>query len=424
MCGSTDIELVNGVLTCRACDTKYTLERPLKGFEKAQPKKNNYNPTIECEYRIDMAKQAFDDKDFDTALRQIGLALDADDTNAEAWLLALFIIINSYRIHIYNKRSDGLIYDDDCYPNFIVSGVWPEKPRHLTYYSCPDKCPTKYYFTTIMHDITGLILEVGDNAIKYSDGKYSQSVYLAYLVFLKHQIININNRVKLTFERNQLGQEYINELMKDNFVKVPTPSQMREAWTLVDENDKKGKELLDMAFDSIRLREAVPDNFIAEHPLLLECNDEIAENWKLLPSSWHYRVNKTTLKTPKEELIADFRAKYDIIVRGTRASVEAGESVISNDGAPPKSEGCYVATAVYGSYDCPEVWTLRRFRDDILRPTTAGRAFIKLYYRVSPTLVKWVGNTRWFNALCRLPLDRLVEHLRRQGIADTPYNDL
>lgn len=23
------------------------------------------------------------------------------------------------------------------------------------------------------------------------------------------------------------------------------------------------------------------------------------------------------------------------------------------------SEGCYIATAVYGSYDCPEVWTLR-----------------------------------------------------------------
>ena len=27
------------------------------------------------------------------------------------------------------------------------------------------------------------------------------------------------------------------------------------------------------------------------------------------------------------------------------------------------SGGCYVATAVYGSYDCPEVWVLRRYRD-------------------------------------------------------------
>ena len=29
------------------------------------------------------------------------------------------------------------------------------------------------------------------------------------------------------------------------------------------------------------------------------------------------------------------------------------------------SGGCYIATCVYGSYDCPEVWTLRRFRVDI-----------------------------------------------------------
>ena len=39
---------------------------------------------------------------------------------------------------------------------------------------------------------------------------------------------------------------------------------------------------------------------------------------------------------------------------------------------------CYVATAVYGSYDCPEVWTLRRFRDNTLEETWYGRAFIRL----------------------------------------------
>ena len=29
------------------------------------------------------------------------------------------------------------------------------------------------------------------------------------------------------------------------------------------------------------------------------------------------------------------------------------------------SRGCYIATAVYGSYDCPQVWTLRRYRSHI-----------------------------------------------------------
>lgn len=88
-----------------------------------------------------------------------------------------------------------------------------------------------------------------------------------------------------------------------------------------------------------------------------------------------------------------------------------------------KRGGCYVATAVYGSYDCPEVWTLRRFRDDTLDRTWYGRAFIHTYYAVSPTLVRWFGACGWFQRLFRAPLDRLVARLHRHGVQDTPYRD-
>lgn len=88
-----------------------------------------------------------------------------------------------------------------------------------------------------------------------------------------------------------------------------------------------------------------------------------------------------------------------------------------------KKGGCYVATAVYGSYDCPQVWTLRRFRDGQLASTLPGRAFIRLYYAVSPTLVRWFGETAWFRKLWKAPLDRLVRHLRAQGVEDSPYED-
>lgn len=87
------------------------------------------------------------------------------------------------------------------------------------------------------------------------------------------------------------------------------------------------------------------------------------------------------------------------------------------------SSGCYVATAVYGSYDCPEVWTLRRFRDYTLAETWYGRAFIKTYYAISPTLVKWFGETKWFKKMWRGPLDRLVSRLHDKGVEDTPYCD-
>lgn len=87
------------------------------------------------------------------------------------------------------------------------------------------------------------------------------------------------------------------------------------------------------------------------------------------------------------------------------------------------SGGCYVATAVYGSYDCPQVWTLRRFRDYTLAETWYGRAFIKTYYAISPTLVTWFGNTAWFKNMWRKPLDSMVERLHEQGVEDTPYID-
>ena len=87
------------------------------------------------------------------------------------------------------------------------------------------------------------------------------------------------------------------------------------------------------------------------------------------------------------------------------------------------SGGCYVATCVYGSYDCPEVWTLRRFRDNELSQKRLGRAFIKAYYAVSPTIVKWFGNTNLFKSFWRKRLNRMVSKLQAKGFECTPYDD-
>ena len=89
----------------------------------------------------------------------------------------------------------------------------------------------------------------------------------------------------------------------------------------------------------------------------------------------------------------------------------------------PTPVGCYVATAVYGSYDCPEVWTLRRFRDQVLAKIWYGRLFIRLYYAVSPTAVRLFGESAWFQDFWRGNLDRMVSDLQNDGFSSTPYND-
>lgn len=92
---------------------------------------------------------------------------------------------------------------------------------------------------------------------------------------------------------------------------------------------------------------------------------------------------------------------------------------------PPtnSSGGCYIATCVYGSYDCPQVWTLRRYRDNKLDQTWYGRLFIKCYYTISPTLVKWFGKTKWFRRFWRSKLDKMVASLNKKGVEDTQYSD-
>ncbi|GAA4374943.1 CFI-box-CTERM domain-containing protein [Agromyces bauzanensis] len=90
---------------------------------------------------------------------------------------------------------------------------------------------------------------------------------------------------------------------------------------------------------------------------------------------------------------------------------------------PPKSGGCYVATAVYGSYDAPEVRVLRRWRDDFLKASATGREFVRFYYATSPKLVWAVGQRVWFVGPARYFLDRFVRRLVRAGYTDASHTD-
>ena len=58
--------------------------------------------------------------------------------------------------------------------------------------------------------------------------------------------------------------------------------------------------------------------------------------------------------------------------------------ICCEDNDDDSSDGCYIASAVYGTYDCPELWVLRRFRDYGLRKSKIGRAFVRFYYAISP----------------------------------------
>lgn len=122
--------------------------------------------------------------------------------------------------------------------------------------------------------------------------------------------------------------------------------------------------------------------------------------------------------------IEDFTVPFNTEVEDIQAEIDrACKEWVAKFASAPRG-ACYIATAVYGSYDCPEVWTLRRFRDNTLDKTWYGRMFIKCYYAVSPVLVELFGNTSWFRRMWKAPLDRIVMKLQSKGVQDTPYDDL
>lgn len=137
--------------------------------------------------------------------------------------------------------------------------------------------------------------------------------------------------------------------------------------------------------------------------------NEIAKNviWEAV---WH---NPTITKIVLNKVDIDYMDGSSETIRGSQIET----LILTSKG------GCYIATAVYGSYDCPQVWTLRRFRDYTLAETWYGRAFIRTYYAISPTLVKWFGKTEWFQRIWRSTLDHMVANLQAKGVKNTPYKD-
>lgn len=77
--------------------------------------------------------------------------------------------------------------------------------------------------------------------------------------------------------------------------------------------------------------------------------------------------------------------------------------------------GCFIATEIYG-LDAPETNTLRRWRDERLLRSGAGRVLVAVYCCLSSRLVPLLRRVPWLRREIRRGLDRLVRmKLTRPG---------
>ena len=95
--------------------------------------------------------------------------------------------------------------------------------------------------------------------------------------------------------------------------------------------------------------------------------------------------------------------------RGTFGDPKPRKSLCPLCGGTIKNFGCFIATAVYGDYNAPEVIFFRYYRDSVLQKSMAGKLFIKIYYAISPYIAKIIRNNQKLSYLTKQQLDKIIK---------------
>ncbi|MCK4731711.1 MAG: hypothetical protein KAT65_04555 [Methanophagales archaeon] len=77
---------------------------------------------------------------------------------------------------------------------------------------------------------------------------------------------------------------------------------------------------------------------------------------------------------------------------------------------------CFIATAAYGSPLHEDIDVLRAFRDDYLMPNPAGRAFVEIYYAVSPPLANAIKDNAGLRTAVREGIVKPVVDITRMVV--------
>ena len=256
----------------------------------------------------------------------------------------------------------------------------------------------------------------GANAIKYYEQilikdpySWEAAFYTVYFNAMSCKLMDVykeSNNI-LNCENTVLG------LIRDKVVGID--EQRRSVEEVVDRSITVATLLFNASYNQNR---KFKDNtyimtMVTARNILLSCGDIIESNFG--PSM----ASVNSVRAWSEAMKLNMR--LPIAQQGNTRTTYINKIKVYD---PSYSDGgCYVATAVYGSYDCPEVWMLRRYRDNYLKSFIFGRVFIKIYYSISPILLLLFGNNRLFITFTRKILNNKVKKLRDKKYSDDPYED-
>ena len=451
MCGSTDLLKEDGVFVCQSCGCKYSVEEAKKMMiEGTVEVKGNVKVDKSEDFNkfIIIAKHGLEDETLESGYNACEKALEINPQSGEAWLLKaeyLQAYGNKSTSQIISTLKRALEYSNNANKReiayqFIERVLLAETseesecdvPAHSYSYpdnrfSFNDRLETKFdKWCKLITEIEAITHQDKNHLYKKFVKQWYDTVYVPRVVYFYDELECYLSYIPEDHIKYEICQQ--NNVLCEYLNKINNEHEQYDICR-IDKIQLKGRDGLNgvsvgnsylMLFYADRI-DHIPYTCIKQSRVKIT---NTALLWYLLNTSG---VERQISVYRLVEHVPDFEKLLSCIEAFNKVAEKYAITILPTDDATnqavPKKSGCYVATCVYGSYDCPEVWTLRRFRDDTLGSTWYGRLFIRTYYAISPTLVKWFGHTNWFKKMWKGKLDRMVAKLQSNGVENTPYQD-
>lgn len=101
------------------------------------------------------------------------------------------------------------------------------------------------------------------------------------------------------------------------------------------------------------------------------------------------------------EALKEFLKPKPISPKDSKSSKSSGGS----------GEGCFIATAAYGTPHATDIAKLRQFRDNHLLQSSIGQRFVQLYYKFSPPIADFISTKSTLKFIIRTFIHRITKYL-------------
>lgn len=174
-----------------------------------------------------------------------------------------------------------------------------------------------------------------------------------------------------------------------------------------------------IAFHDIAEQENNKDFWVwdSDFPFIVTCYAQVAflqGNWRLAEDLINNRLSKRkNISDYNNDVINDLQRKIADEKSLKTRYVRTAEKM-HGDFIQPQQSGCFIATAAYGTPYANEINIIRYWRDNKLCHSTLGKFFIKVYYRISPTVADYISKSEFKKLITRKILKPLILILKKK----------